>query len=608
MSERFIRCAHCGLPHDAHVSVCPTTGLRIEQARGGDKRRRRASTQQDVQREQQRMLGLVIDDKYRILAAIGEGGMSTIYQAVHLGLQRHVALKVLHPSLADDPEAIARLQQEAQVVAAIGHPNICEVFDLGRTADGSPYLVMELLVGESLAERIKSAGSMHFMELSPLMRQILAALDAAHTKGILHRDLKPENIFIEAPKRTGSPMAKLLDFGISKSMSYDFAENQRLTHTGMVMGTPYYMAPEQARGDSGLDQRVDLWAVGVIMYEALTGRRPFVATNYNALLVKILTSRPRPAQKVATGVPEEVAAVVDKALSKLREDRYQTARQLSQELLALERSLGGRDPRAQAAGIQRAPDAVPEAPHTRPEGAAPRRDAAPGAGVDWSRAIDDPTTFIDDEIAYEPGAAASPRIAAVARPPESDGAPLLTSWDDDVPEPVEPTIQDRIPIGYDWDDLPGSESSPADSAGTESGDTEVIQRRDLSFDDTTADRHITAPLPGHGESASFADSQHDTEVIQRDVLLAEAERARLELQTDINPALHGGARTLPGPPAQPPTPPRPGPPGPPRPRARRVPEDEEKTTLYDINAAKAKLRERQRLDGGTDKKGEDGDH
>src|SRR5690606_35159528 len=142
------------------------------------------------------MLGMVIGGKYRLEAVIGEGGMSSIYRAEHVGLERRVAIKVLHPSLAEDPEAIARLRHEAKVVATIGHPNICQIFDLGRTETGSPYLVMELLLGQSLAEHIKEHGAMHFIELAPLLKQVLQALASAHDKGILHRDLKPENVFV----------------------------------------------------------------------------------------------------------------------------------------------------------------------------------------------------------------------------------------------------------------------------------------------------------------------------------------------------------------------------------------------------------------------------
>ena len=322
MTERFQRCTHCGLPHDAHVVVCPTTGLRINLDDAERRRRRAIGRQRSDQPEA--IVGWIIDNRYRLTSVIGQGGMSAIYEAEELANGRRVALKVLHPSLSDDREAIARLQREAEVVGVIAHENICNIFHTGRAADGSPYLVMERLFGESMAERITSLGPRPFRELAPLICQVLDALQAAHDKGILHRDLKPENVFVEQPD-DNILRAKLLDFGISKAIGLDFMHQQRLTHTGMVMGTPYYMAPEQARGDSGLDHRVDLWAVGVMLYEGLSGTRPFVATNYNALLVKILTSRPIPIRDVMPGLDDNVANLVDKALSKEPDDRFQSA-------------------------------------------------------------------------------------------------------------------------------------------------------------------------------------------------------------------------------------------------------------------------------------------
>jgi serine/threonine protein kinase len=422
------------LAHETRLSVCPTTGLRIE--RHDRLARRQAQARRPESPE--RLLGWVIDDKYRIVSLIGQGGMSAIYEAEHIGGRGAVAIKVLHPALADDPDAIARLRHEALVVGAIGHPNLCEIYDLGRTPDGSAYLAMERLVGESLAERIRHFGPMSFGELAPIVLQILAALEAAHQKGILHRDLKPENVFVVEQPGRASPTAKLLDFGISKSMGYDFGEQQRLTHSGMVMGTPYYMSPEQARGDSNLDQRVDLWAVAVLMYEALTGRRPFVATNYNALLVKILTSRPRPIQKVVAGIPDAVAALVDRGLSKLREDRFQTAAAFIDVVKRVQRDTVAEDPHAPTMVIRR--------PRQHDLMSDTRRDRA-SQGRDWSLDVDDPETFVDDDlVSFDDHAPANARARSVHTRPggtKSMGGHLAT-LDDDVPEPLEPTVQERV--------------------------------------------------------------------------------------------------------------------------------------------------------------------
>jgi serine/threonine protein kinase len=551
VSERFIRCAHCGLPHDAHVAVCPTTGLRIDRHERVRKRRTLKASP-DRAAEQRRMVGRIIDQKYRVIAAIGEGGMSSIYESEHLGLDRRVAIKVLHPSLADDPEAVARLRHEAKVVSTIGHPNICEVLDLGRTANGSPYLVMELLVGESLAERIKDVGAIPFNELAPLMKQVLRALDAAHDKGILHRDLKPENVFIEEERNTGAPSAKLLDFGISKSMSYDFIENQRLTHTGMVMGTPYYMAPEQARGDSGLDQRVDLWAIGVMMYEALTGRRPFVATNYNALLVKILTSRPRQVSKIDPLIPADAAAIIDRALSKLREDRYQTARQMIDAISKVQRKVAGEDPHAPTMMMRRRTRRDPE--QTIPNGPAPKSER------DWHHAIDDPRTFIDDDVDYDQSVALPP--------PKGQPLPLATAtWDDGYPDPIEPTIQDRA-LYEDWEQSEPIEPDQRTTLTDEAAPTDVINRGKLNQ---------RSPVSGGG----------GTEVIDTGNLFKRAEMRKATREASVRPLPPPTKRS------EPPPPPKRKKTGRNQPRPSAV-EDDEKTTLYDIDAAKKKLAARKK--------------
>jgi eukaryotic-like serine/threonine-protein kinase len=277
------------------------------------------------------LLGHVIGDKYAVTAIIGEGGMGAVYEAEHLQIGRLVAVKVMHPrERTQRREAISRLEHEARVAGRIGHPNICEVYDMGWLPDGSPYLVMERLHGETLAQRIERCGVVPPSELVDIMLQVLSALVTAHDRGVVHRDLKPENIFLS--ERAGMlPVAKLLDFGISQASGVDGAMMD-LTRTGMVMGTPYYMAPEQARGDVKLDRRLDLWAAGVILYEALTGQRPFVAGNHNALLVQILTLWHRPVTELDPTIPPGLSRLVDRALAKSRDERFQSAREFQEGL------------------------------------------------------------------------------------------------------------------------------------------------------------------------------------------------------------------------------------------------------------------------------------
>ena len=180
MNDRFIRCGHCGLSHEDHVRVCPSTGLRLDMEGPRPRGLRSSGPHASAEVDPTRWVGRVIDSKYAIEALLGKGGMSAVYQARHLGLNRVVAIKLLSSSQNGQRDGLGRLRHEAQVVSTIGHPNICEIYDLGRTEEGYPYLVMERLVGETLGARIERAAPMTFLEIAPIMRQILSALAAAH--------------------------------------------------------------------------------------------------------------------------------------------------------------------------------------------------------------------------------------------------------------------------------------------------------------------------------------------------------------------------------------------------------------------------------------------
>ncbi|MBK6520585.1 MAG: serine/threonine protein kinase [Polyangiaceae bacterium] len=326
----MIRCPHCGLLHVSSRQVCPATGQAIQAAEPRQERRSERRISRSSRAPAERIqIGGVLDDRYRVLGVIGQGGMGTVYEAEHLNIGRRVALKVLKPENAQKPDAIARLRHEARVVSQIGHPNICEVFDIGQFEDGVPYLVMERLRGETLAQRLERPPPLQLGELADVMTQVLAALEAAHRKGVIHRDMKPDNIFLA--QRAIGTVAKVLDFGISKAQGPD-ERPHHLTRTGMVMGTPYYMAPEQAMGERNLDGRVDVWGVAVALYEALAGQRPFVARNYNALLVQILTVPARPILELRPDLPQAFDLVLRKALEKRRDARYSSAKELSDAL------------------------------------------------------------------------------------------------------------------------------------------------------------------------------------------------------------------------------------------------------------------------------------
>lgn len=269
------------------------------------------------------MIGRVIGERYRMTALLGEGGMGEVYEAEHLAIGRLVAIKVLNPERAQDQEAISRLRHEARVAGTLGHPNICAVYDMGHLEDGSPYLVMERLHGETLAQRLLRETRLRGNDLIDVMVQVLSALAVAHQRGIVHRDLKPDNIFLS--QREGMrPVPKLLDFGIAKSEDVEETMADVSSQT-VAAGTPFYMAPEQARGDRRLDHRVDLWATGIILYECLSGQRPFDARNYNALLVQIQSAAPRALREVQPDVPAGLARIVERSLRKAPEERFQSA-------------------------------------------------------------------------------------------------------------------------------------------------------------------------------------------------------------------------------------------------------------------------------------------
>lgn len=274
--------------------------------------------------------GEVIEGKYRIVGLIGEGGMGAVYEGENIRIQRRVAIKVLHAAFADNAEVVMRFQREAQAAGRIGNDHILEVLDLGALSNGDQFMVMEFLDGEPLSQRIKARGGMSPQELAPLMRQALAGLAAAHDAGIIHRDLKPDNIFILKEKAGHRDFVKIIDFGISKFQPIN--NEMRMTQTGAVMGTPYYMSPEQAHGGSAVDARSDIYAMGVILYEALAGRVPFDAATFNQLLFKIVLADATPLRELVPGADPAFLTLVEKAMARDPASRFQNARDFAAAL------------------------------------------------------------------------------------------------------------------------------------------------------------------------------------------------------------------------------------------------------------------------------------
>ncbi len=270
------------------------------------------------------LVGNTIDNRYLVNGVIAEGGMGVVYDAEHTALGRRVALKALARRFADDHVAVTRFRNEARAASALGHPNIVEVSDFGVLPDGSPYLVMERLEGETLGQRLRRDVRIEPVEALQIVSQILSALAATHARDILHRDLKPENVFLS--RRPGlPPLVKLLDYGISKQLTPLEDPSQALTRAGFVMGTPGYMAPEQARGERNLDGRVDLYAVGILAYEMMSGRLAYTAKNPAALVTEMKNSPPPPLRSVRREVSDEFELFVHTLMALDKRHRFDSA-------------------------------------------------------------------------------------------------------------------------------------------------------------------------------------------------------------------------------------------------------------------------------------------
>ena len=281
------------------------------------------------------IVGTTLSGRYLVTRKVGQGGMGAVYEATHTLIGKRVAVKVLLEKYARREAIVQRLEQEARLASSCQNEHIIDITDFGRTDDGRTFVVMEYLDGESLSECLARESRLSEQRTLRIAAQAASALAAAHARGIVHRDIKPENLFLL--RRKDQDFVKVVDFGISKSLrASDEAEEQpRLTQTGMVLGTPLYMSPEQARGDDELDARVDVYALGVIMYEATTGRVPFVGNNYLSVISQVLNEDPRLPRELRPELSEEFEAVVMRAMAKDRDDRYASANDLLNDVTAL---------------------------------------------------------------------------------------------------------------------------------------------------------------------------------------------------------------------------------------------------------------------------------
>ena len=277
------------------------------------------------------LTGRVLDGRYRIVKKVGEGGMSFVYLASDVSTSERYAIKVLSAALSSDVNAMARLRREASLGMRLAHPNVCHIIRLGETQDGLVYVVMPFVEGEVLSDRNNRLGTLSLAESVKFVRDMAAGLHVAHELKIVHRDLKPENVMICATPE-GGERAVVMDFGLAKERRAD-AELQKLTATGIILGTPEFMSPEQLRGRP-LDPRTDIYSLALMTFEMLTGKLPFTGRTQQEMMIARLRSEPMTLRAAAPelGLPDTVERVLAKAMQRNPDDRYSTAPEFANAL------------------------------------------------------------------------------------------------------------------------------------------------------------------------------------------------------------------------------------------------------------------------------------
>lgn len=304
------KCPKCGVEYADHTTLCPTDGVVLE-------------------REGDSLLGTTLAGKYRIDERLNEGGMGTVYRGTHVLMEKTVAIKVLRPSLAADERIVARFSREARAASRISHPNALSVTDFGED-NGHVFIVMEFLSGRTLKQLIRDEGPLPLPRVVGITRQIGDALNAAHQQGVVHRDLKSDNIMLLDTMT--ADYAKVLDFGIAKINEPDGGIDTNLTAPNLVIGTPQYMSPEQCSQESEIDARSDIYSLGVILYEMLVGHVPFSGDSPTMVMMKHLQDPVPSVLEERSDLPAPVARVVSRAMAKVRDNRYQNAAELVEDL------------------------------------------------------------------------------------------------------------------------------------------------------------------------------------------------------------------------------------------------------------------------------------
>src|SRR5437667_9702151 len=300
-------CSVCNEKFDDTVSFCPKDGEVLEE-------------------DPSSLIGSVLDGQYQIEGVLGKGGMGAVYRARHILLGDRVAIKVLPPEMRSNTEWLRRFQRKGQAARRFRHHNAVTVYDLRTSADGTIYLVMEYVEGNTLDAELRRRGKFSPSEAVTVLDPIMSVLNAAHDMGVVHRDLKPENIMIGKPSTGGEPVVKLLDLGIAKLREVAGAEktgNTNLTIAGQMLGTPYYMSPEQwgelpADGNAEIDGRADIYSLGVVIHELISGRKPLTCATLSALRRQHVAITPEALHKVVPGVSETFGNAVARAMAKDR--------------------------------------------------------------------------------------------------------------------------------------------------------------------------------------------------------------------------------------------------------------------------------------------------
>ena len=310
-------CPVCSTEYADDVKFCPNDGQTL----------RAAAPATDL-------VGQVVADRYHVVKKLGEGGMGQVYLAEHVKMGRRSAIKVMNPSLVHDSDAVARFNREASNASRINHPNVCAIYDFGETPDGLIYLAMEFIEGEPLTDLLEREGALPLARAAEIFRQTADALQAAHDLSIVHRDLKPDNIMLTR-RKGGGDTVKVVDFGIAKAVGGD-QSGQKVTKTGLVIGTPEFMSPEQLSGDT-LDGRSDLYSLALVLYRMLTGKLPFEATTVQETMIKRLTDEP---MKLADARPDlafpgGLQPILDTALARTPADRYQSVARFAADIGAI---------------------------------------------------------------------------------------------------------------------------------------------------------------------------------------------------------------------------------------------------------------------------------